>query len=388
MKRAIALCAVIVLLFTAGCQGSKKETNSDVTKENQKYKIGVVVSKTGEYAPFGLQEEKALMMEVERINKTGGVQGKNIELLVEDDASEPSNASIAISKLIDEDKVIAVIGSTSAPSILAMKLKAEEAKVPLMALESDTNITEAPSGYVFRVAQPEKIAVKKVLDYMYKELAQKFAVIYEETSYGKSGADELNKMARGARLSVTSTQSFEPENTDTIRQLKKIALTNPKAIVVWGSRQSVALVAKDMKELNIDIPLIGSPSIANKKFIELAELNAEGIVFPAGKMIVPDSVEGKQNDVINAFLKNYKKEYKEEPGVHAGYAYDAIYILKSALDETEGDTSLLVLKLNKTWGYVGVTGVFTYSKNDHDGIKGSDMIMVEVKDSEWVLKNL
>jgi branched-chain amino acid transport system substrate-binding protein len=388
MKRAIALLAVIALSFTMGCQGSKKESSPAETVDNKTIGIGVVISKTGSFASIGLQEEKALILEMDRINNNGGVQGKKLNLIVEDDASEASNAGVAISKLINEDKVSAIIGSTSADATLAMKPKANEAKVPLIALSSDMKITESPADYVFRAAQPDRMAIRKVLDYMYKSLLQKFAVIHEDTAFGKSGADELNKLAKGARLSVTSTQPYSTDEIDMTKQLKKIALTSPKAIVVWGSSNGAAIIAKNMKELNLNVPLIGSPSIANKAFIELAGDNAEGVVFPAGKMIIPESAEVSQTEVINNFKKNYQEKYGEMPSLYAGYAYDAVHILVEAIDAAEGDMSLLKLELSKTWGYVGTAGVFTYSAEDHDGLKSSDIIMVEIKNGEWVLKTL
>ncbi|MBI4733630.1 MAG: ABC transporter substrate-binding protein [Rubrobacteridae bacterium] len=384
MKRAIALIAVIALLFTVGCQSAKQDTTTVETVADKTYKIGVVLSKTGTHASLGLQEEKALLLEMENINKAGGVNEKNIELIVEDDASEPNNAVVAVSKLINEDKVVAIIGSTSAASTMAMKPKVQESKVPLLTMVSDTNVMEAPVDYIYRSAQPDFMMVRKVLDYMYKSLLQKFAILYEETPYGKSGADELNKRAKGARLTVTSTQSYTSTDTDMIKQLKKIALTNPKAIVVWGSSQTTAIVAKNMKELKMTQPLIAGPAIATKSFMENAGTLSEGVVFPAGKMLIPESTKGAQADVVKAFTESYKNKYNEEPSTYAGFAYDAVHILKEALAATEGDLSLLKLKLNSTWGYVGVSGVFTYSAKDHDGTKGSDLILVKIVNGKWM----
>jgi branched-chain amino acid transport system substrate-binding protein len=391
MKRAIALIAIIAMLFVAGCQGAKKDTaeTKDITKDSDTLKIGAVLSKTGNYASIGLQEEKALLMEVENMNANNGVQGKKIELIVEDDASEANNASVAISKLIDEDKVFAVIGGTSPGAAYAMKPKSQQAKVPLIVLASDTNITQPPSNtYVYRSSQTEEMQVRKALDYLYKSLLQKFAVMYEDSTYGKNGADAINKLAKGARLAVSSTQSYGANDTDMTKQLKKIMLATPKvkAIVIWGSSPGVANVLKNMKQMKIDVPVVVSQAQATRAFIELAGANAEGVVFPSGKMVVPIAAEESQAKVINAFMSDYQKKYNEAPSIYAGYAYDALHLLTEALNAAGGDVSQLNNELKKTWGYVGVSGVFMYSDKDHDGTKKLDLIITEIKNGKWELK--
>jgi branched-chain amino acid transport system substrate-binding protein len=386
------LIAIIALLFVAGCQGAKKdtaETKDAATKDSGTLKIGAVLSKTGNYASIGLQEEKALLMEVEKMNAANGVQGKKIELIVEDDASEANNASVAISKLIDEDKVIAVIGGTSPGAAYAMKPKSQQAKVPLMVLSSDTKITQPPSNtYVYRATQTDEVMVGKALDYLYKSLLSKFAIMYEDSTYGKNGADTLNKLAKGARLAVSSTQSYGPNDTDMTKQLKKITLATPKvtAIVIWGSSPGVANVLKNMKQMKINVPVVVSQAQATKAFFELAGPNAEGVVFPSGKMVVPTAAEESQAKVINAFISDYQKKYNEAPSIYAGFAYDALHLLTSAFDAAAGDTSLLNTELKKTWGYVGVSGVFMFSDKDHNGTKKLDIIITEIKNGKWVLK--
>jgi branched-chain amino acid transport system substrate-binding protein len=230
--------------------------------------------------------------------------------------------------------------------------------------------------------------VRKAQDYLYKSLLQKFAIMYEDSTYGKNGADALNKLAKGARLTVSSTQSYGPNDTDMTKQLKKITLATPKAtvIVIWGASPGVANVLKSMKQMKLNIPVVVSQMQATKAFLELAGPVAEGVVFPSGKMVVPTAAEESQAKVINAFISDYQKKYNEAPSYYAGFAYDAFHLLTSALDTAGGDPAQLNSELKKTWGYVGVSGVFMYNDKDHDGTKKLDIIITEIKNGKWVLK--
>ncbi|MHB8842438.1 MAG: ABC transporter substrate-binding protein [Candidatus Aquicultor sp.] len=394
-KWIVALLVIALAVFMLGCQAAKTETtqsntgSSEKSKEasNEPYVIGAVVSVTGPTAALGVQEKNTLQMEVDKINKAGGINGHKIDLKVEDDQSDPKNAVIAASKLIDEEHVIALIGGTGSPATLAMKPKTAEAKIPQIAMAAGIKITEAPNEWIVRTAQSDAVAVQKVIDYMSKTLKiKKFAILSDANAFGQSGSTELNKLAPKAGLEVVASETYKTDDTDVSSQLTKINGAKPDVVVVWGTNPGPAVAAKSMKQLGMKMPYIGSHGIANKTFLTLAGSAAEGVVFPAGKILVSSSATGDQADVIKAFMSDYKAKYGENANSFAGHAYDAINILANALKEAGSDNEKLRDAIEKTKDFVGISGIISYGADNHDGTAGSDMIMVEVKDGKWIEK--
>lgn len=387
MRKWIAvLLAVSLALLAIGCQSATKSSESSTASDTEKevYKIGAVVSATGPAAPLGEPEKKTLEMIEEQVNEAGGINGHKIEIIIEDDQTDPKNAATAVSKLIDEEGVIAIIGGTITPSTLAMKPETAKAKIPHMAMAAGVPITEAPNEWIFRTAQSDAVAVQKVIDYLSDTLKiKKFAILNDANAFGQSGAEQLKKGAPEAGLEVVASESYKTEDTNMTAQLTKIKGTDAEVIVVWGTNPGPAIIAKNMKELGMTIPYVGSHGIANKNFVTLAGTASEGVVFPAGKILVPSSVTGDQADVIKGFLDDYKAKYDAEANSFAGHAYDAIHILLKALEKAGSDSEKLRAEIEKTTGFNGISGVFNYSKDDHDGTTTSDMIMVEIKNGEW-----
>ena len=392
MRKWIAsLLVIAVALLAVGCSSGTKQASTGsntATTEKMPYKIGAVVSATGPASPLGLPEKNTLQLEVEKINKAGGIDGHKVDLVIEDDQSDAKNAVTAASKLIDEQNVIAIIGATTSPSSLAIKSITEQKKLPMMSMAAGIPITQAPAKWIFRTANPDSVAVQKVIDYMSKTLKiTRFAIIHDSNAFGQSGSDELTKRAPKAGLTIVDNESYNTSDTNMTAQLTKIKGTKAQALVVWGTNPGPAIVAKNMKELGMDIPYIGSHGIANKTFIQLAGDAAEGVVFPAGKILVPGSAKGEQAKVIEQFIADYKAKYGDAPNSFAGHAYDAFNILVEALKSAgTSNNEKLRSAIEQTAGFTGITGIFNYSADNHDGTTADDMIMVEIKGGKWVEK--
>ena len=157
--------------------------------------------------------------------------------------------------------------------------------------------------------------------------------------------------------------------------------------MVWGTNPGPALAAKNMKQLGMTIPYVGSHGIANQTFIELAADAAEGVVFPAGRLLVPSSItDAKQKEVTEAFIHDYAFTYGAQPNPFAGYAFEAITILADAIARAGStDAAAIQTALNATTGFAGPDGLYNYTKTNHDGLVASDMIMVKIQGGTWVL---
>ena len=171
-------------------------------------------------------------------------------------------------------------------------------------------------------------------------------------------------------------------------QLTKIKGFSPEVLIVWGTNPGPALVAKNMKQLGMTIPYVGSHGIANSTFIKLAADAAEGVVFPAGRLLVPSSItDAKQKEVTEGFINDYKAKYNASPNPFAGYAFEAITIFWPTPSSRAGSTDAKAIQtaLNATTGFAAPDGIYNYTATDHDGLKSTDMIMVKIQGGTWVL---
>jgi branched-chain amino acid transport system substrate-binding protein len=351
--------------------------------------IGAIVSATGPNSPLGDPERKVLEMMQTQINAAGGVLGRPLEIVIEDDKSDAKEAVTAANRLIDQEKAVALIAASGSASTMAVKEIAAAKGLPQMAMAAGNDVTaKAPMEWIWRTPQSDAMAVARALTYISETLkVTKIAVLHDENAFGTSGATEIANTAADYGLEVVATESYKTDDTDMTAQLTKIKGANPEALVVWGTNPGPALAAKNMKQLSMTIPYIASHGIANAKFIELAGDAAEGVVFPAGRLLVPASItDPKQKEVTDGFIAAYKAAYDQSPNPFAGYAFEAIAILVDAIERAGGtDPAALQAALNATQGFVGPDGVYNYSETNHDGLTAADMIMVKIEGGTWVL---
>jgi branched-chain amino acid transport system substrate-binding protein len=389
----------LVALMAAGCGsqtttttaagGETSTTAAAAAPTGDPIVIGAIVSATGPGAALGEQERNTLKMQQDLINATGGVLGRPLTIVIEDDKSDPKEAVTAANKLLQQDKAVALIASTISSSTLAVKPITAQKGVPQMAMAAANDITDkAPTDWIWRTPQKDALAVQRALDYIANTLKlKKIAVLHDENAFGSSGNAEIAKQAPSFGLEVVATESYKTADTDMTAQLTKIKGANPEALVVWGTNPGPALVAKNMKQLSMAIPYIGSHGIANQTFIKLAGDAAEGVVFPAGRLLVPSSItDPNQKTVTDKFIHDYEFTYGSPPNPFAGYAFEAITILTDAIKRAGStDAAAIQTALDSTTGFAGPDGLYTYTKTNHDGLVASDMIMVKIQGGTWVL---
>jgi branched-chain amino acid transport system substrate-binding protein len=380
------MCVLIAAtLVIAGCGEKTVDTSKSV------FKIGAVLSLTGPAAPLGEPEQRALMLLEEELNDGEGVDGHKVEFIIEDDESQPEKAKAAITKLINQEKVPAVIGSSSTGATLAMAPVAESSKVPLVCCAAGTKITDPVMPYVFRTPPTDSMAIEKVLDYLENSLkVEKIAILHDANAFGTGGADELSQKAPDAGIEIVARESYGSTDTDMTAQLTKIKGTDAEAIVVWGTNPGPASIAKNMQQLAMEIPYVGSHGIANKKFIELAGTASEGVVFPAGKLLIPESIEegSEWRQAVDDFAQAYEDKYNMEIDTFAAHGYDAGLIVTEAMKMagTGTDSQAIRDAIEEIEEFVGIDGIYTFSAKNHDGLSADDLIMIEVKDGDWVEK--
>ncbi|MEW6529345.1 MAG: ABC transporter substrate-binding protein [Thermodesulfobacteriota bacterium] len=359
-------------------------------------KIGAFYSLSGPAAAIGTPTKLVTEMVVEKINKEGGINGRPIELVLGDTESEPTKAVMVAKKFINVDKVAAIIGPDRTDLGMAVKKMIEEAGIPtFMTVGGDPVIMGGgPLGtfkWVFKSPQRSSVAVEKLYGYLQKQDLKKVALITASDGFGKDGKGWLDKLASKYGLTIVADESFNPKDTDMTAQLTKIAAANPNAIVCWTIGPAGAIVAKNVKQLNIKSPLFQCHGLPDPKYVELAGPASEGNMMPSTKLMAWEALPDNdpQKKVIKEFVTLYNDVYKINKqfpiNTHSGYAWDAIYIVANAMKKAGTDPAKLRDAIEQTKGYVGISGIYNLTPEDHNGLGTDSMILVRIENGKWKL---
>ena len=350
-------------------------------------KIGALVSITGPTSFLGQPEKNTLEMLVNQVNKNGGINGNKIKLIIYDTKGQPGSTVILARKLIYSDRVLAIIGPTRSGSTLAIIPLIQRARIPLISMASSYKITTPVKKWVFKTAPSDSLAVERLYGYMRNHNIKNIAILTAETGFGESGKEELEKLAGKYGIRILDKETFGATDTNMTSQLIKIKNTKDvQAIVCWGTNPGPASVAKEVKELRIKIPLFMSHGVASKRFIQLAGKAANYIILPAGKLLVANQLP--KTDSQKPVLLKYTKEYEKLYGpvsTFGGHAYDAFEMLMKVIKKGAKTKAQIRDELEKINNFIGITGIFTYSKKNHAGLDPSDFCIVEIVNGNWKL---
>jgi branched-chain amino acid transport system substrate-binding protein len=384
----LVLVGALALTLVAGC--SSGGTSGGGTSANEEpIKVGAVISLTGTYAGLGEPEKNTLEMEVKAINDAGGIDGRPLEVIYEDDGTDNAKALSATTKLIDQDKVVALIGATGSGQTMAMRGEVDRAEIPQVSMAGATVITAQFDPLVFQTPWSNKIVIPFTLAYMKGQGITKIGLISDTGGFGKDGREVVLGAAPSYGITVESDQTFNPGDTDMSAQLTRIKGSAAQAILMINAGAEASTVAKNRKSLGITIPLYGTHGNARREFIDGAGDAAEGVRFAAGKILIPSTygADTEAYRVATDFISRYKAAYGSDPNTFAGHAYDAVHIIAEAAKRVTGDLTPAALRdeIEKTNGFVGIGGTFNFSTTDHNGLTEGDIVMYEIKNGTWQL---
>jgi len=350
-------------------------------------KIGALFAVTGPAAFLGEPERNTAKMVVDEINKAGGVKGRKLELTVYDTAGDATKAVQLATKLIKDDKVVAIIGPSTTGETMAVIPVAEKEQVPLISCSAGSKITDPVKKWVFKTAQNDSLAVGKIFEYLQKHKQLNVAILTVSDGFGSSGREQLKAQAAKYGITIVSDDTYGPKDTDMTAQLTKIRGSQAQALIVWGTNPGPAVIAKNAKQLGLKLPLYMSHGVSSKKFIDLAGESAEGIRLPSGKVLVADVLPNadSQKKSLLAFVKDYQNHFKAEGDHFGGHAWDAVMLIKGAVEQGADTPSAIRDQLEKTKSFHGIGGTFTYTPQDHAGLGKDAFVLVEIKNKDWVV---
>ena len=359
-------------------------------------KIGAFFDLSGPAAFIGTPTKLVADMVVDKINSEGGVNGKPIELIIGDTEGDPAKAINIAKKFIYKDKVAAIIGPTRTGTGMAVKRIIHGGRVPaFMTVGGDPVIMGGeklgPFDWVFKSPQRSSVAVKRLYMYLKDKGLTRIALLTASDGFGKDGARWLTKLAPTFGITIVAQEGFGPKDTDMTTQLTNAKNAKPEAIVVWTIGPAGSIVSKNKAQLGIDLPLFQCHGLPDPKYIELAGSASEGDRMPATKLMVADQLPDSdpQKAVIQEFVRLYTEVYHYDEqfpiNTHSGYAWDAIMIVAEAMKKAGSDADALRSAIEQTAGYVGVSGVYNLTPEDHNGLGVDSMVIVQVKDGRFAL---
>ncbi len=350
-------------------------------------KIGASLAVTGPAAFLGDPEAKTLEMLVEELNAAGGINGEQVELIVYDDGADPNKARTFATRLIEEDEVVAVIGGSSTGATMAMAPLFADYEIPFISLAGAVVIIDPVQEFVFKTPHTDRMACEKIFADITARGLSKVGLISGTDGFGASMREQCLAVAGDAGVEIVADESYGGSDSDMTPQLTNIAATDGiEAVVNPGFGQGPAVVTRNYAQLGIELPFYQSHGVASDEFIKLAGDAANGVRLPATPLLIPDqlSEDDPQREPVQGYIAAYQAKYGETPSTFGGYAFDAFHLLVDAI-ERAGSTDPVAIRdaLEATSGMAGVTGVYSFSPEDHMGLDLSAFRMLEIRDGGW-----
>lgn len=379
IKRRAGKCAAVV---AAGVMMMSAQAAEPI-------KIGSFLSVTGPASFLGDPELKTLEMYVDRINEDGGVLGRPLELIHYDDQGNASNARSFASRLIRSDRVDIIVGGSTTGATMAAVPLVEQAGIPFISLAGAVVITDPVKKWVFKTPQSDRMAAERILADMKDRGITSFGLISGTDGFGASGRLQTLEVAEKMGMEVLADVTYSGSDTDMTAQLTNIRNTEGvEAVLNFGFGQGPAIVTRNYNQLGMELPFYQSHGVASDGFLELAGSAAEGVRLPGSPLLVPGSLadDHPQKDVVEKYKKEYEDQWGQSVSTFGAYAYDGLMLAVQAI-EAAGSTDKAAVRdaLESIKGYVGVTGEFNMSPEDHNGLEPESFRILEVKNGDWVL---
>ena len=407
MRRSLKQVAIlgVVALIMAACGGGTSPAGgtgggggtAGSGGEGTPIKIGVVVSITGNASSLGEPERNTVELFKDEF---GQIAGHPVQWIVRDDASDPTQTVVQVNRLITEEGVAAVVCCTTTPSSMAIIEAVQQQQVPNISLAAGAQIVTpaADRKWVFKTPQNDALMVDVLVDHMVANGIKRVAFIGFNDAYGDGGRQAFRQAAAAKGIEITTEESFARTDRDVSGQIARMRATNPDAYLIWAIPPGANVAQQNMKDMNIAAPIYQSHGVANRNFLELGGASVEGTLLPAGKLLVAEHLP--DSDPQRPVLLEYKRRYEERYGegsanTFGGHAYDAMLILREAIQraveggadpaDLAGFRTALRDAIEQTRDLVGISGIFTYSPEDHHGLDRRAAVMIKVVNNDWAL---
>ncbi|MFZ5512357.1 MAG: ABC transporter substrate-binding protein [Pseudomonadota bacterium] len=356
--------------------------------------VGVVLSATGPAASLGIPEKNTFAL------MPTTIAGQKINYIVLDDASDTTTAVKNTRKLISEDKVDVIIGSTITPNSLAMIDVVAEAETPMISMAASARIVEpvdAKRAWVFKTPQNDVQMSTAIVEHMTNNNVKTVGFIGFSDAYGEGWWQEFSKIAELRKIKVVASERYNRTDTSVTGQVLKLMSANPDAILIAGSGTPAALPQKTLKEKGYKGKIYQTHGVANNDFLRVGGKDVEGTLLPAGPVLV--AAQLPDSNPIKKVALNYITKYESANGAGSvstfgAHAWDAGLLLQNAIPValkkaqpgSKEFRKALRDALEGTKDVIGAHGVFNMSPTDHLGLDQRARVMVKIENGKWVLQ--
>jgi branched-chain amino acid transport system substrate-binding protein len=367
MKRILlSLLVIASFLFSFACQPGG-------TGGGDKVRIGVFMSLTGDTANFGISSVNGIKMAAEEVNAAGGINGKQIELLVQDDRSDASEAATIVTKFVTQDQVHAILGEVASSRSIAAAPIAQNAKIPMLTPSSTNPEVTRKGNYIFRSCFIDPVQGAAIAQFAAKTLnAKRGALMVDRKQDYSTGLEKvINEVFTKLGGQIVVTQSYASGDQDFNAQITDIKGANPDVIFVPGYYGDVGLFAKQARDKGVTVPLVGGDGWDSPSLYQIGGAALHGCYF--SNHYSPDDTD----PIVQKFVSDYKAKYGSVPDALAATAYDAARIMFDAIKRANSlDGAAIRDALAATKEFPGVTGKVTFNEN-RDAVKPIVMVKIE-----------
>jgi len=390
----LALMAVAVILVGCPPQQQEDVPPMDATPPvettaptGEAIKIGGIFDTSGAASALGEPEANTAMMLQEKINAEGGIDGRPVEIVIRDTKGDEVEGLTVTKELIEKENVVAIVGPSRSGTTMAIVDYIESAEVPLVSCAAARAITDPVKKWVFNTPQSDEDAVTKIFGYCNAQGIAKIATITASSGFGIEGLKQLEKLAPGAGIEIVGKEEFADSDKDMVAQLTKIKNGDAQAVICWGIGPAPSLIAKQANELGFEIPVIMSHGVANQRFIEGAGEGAEGVILPAGKLLVADQLpdDDPHKELLVQYAADYEAKYDKAADTFGGHAWDAVMVVVNAIKENGVEPAQIRDGVESTTDFAGIGGTFNFSADSHYGLSPDAFVMITIQDGEWTL---
>jgi branched-chain amino acid transport system substrate-binding protein len=372
----VLFCLSLMLLVMSGCSSTAGPAGGQ--NDAGEIKIGVVAMLSGDGANYGVSIKQGLETARDRINGAGGINGRKISLIIEDSRGDKDQAVKAVQKLINEDRVLAIIGPTNSGEMFAVGPVANDAGVVIMGTSNTVKGIGEIGPYVFRNSLPEENVIPATV----RKAKEKFgftrvALLYSSNNDWAAGsAKSFEKALQEQGVTIVETQTFADGDTDFRAQLARVAAAKPEALAVSALYKESALLLIQARQQGLNLPVMGGNGFNGPELMKIAGEAAEGA------LVGSPWFAGRDDPAAQAFVAEYTKRYNSIPDQFAAQSYDALGIMAEALkvEGAAGDRAKFRDALAAIKDYQGVTGKFSFDEN---GNPLMDAVVLEMVNGEY-----
>ena len=386
MKKSFLLISVLILiLMTWPCPA--------YVAEKSPYKFGVNLELTGPWAEVTKTLRMAMVMEVERINTRGGMEGHPLELIFEDNGFDLGRAASNMTKFTRDKDIIGIIGPFEDNLQATTRAIAEREKITnVIICPSNPMVRGLKQKWAFNIAQSDIIVSQKLVDLSLARKYKKVLVFHGAWPLAQSLAEYYKRFGEEKGMKVIiSQETHKPTDIDMTPQLIKLKtiIEKEKVDAFYASTAGPPgpILCKNLRTLGMKIPILGTHGFGFGFIIALGGEAMEGVEFPAGKPVVPDQLD--ENDPVRPIVTDFDKRLRDRYGIGidqiAGHGHDTIWLIYDALKRCKGNVTRAAFRdaLENTKGFKNCHGIYNYSPTDHDGLSKKDMVFIRIEGGKF-----